>query len=175
MVALLFADFKGYSNLDDQGILAFHIGVMTRIAATLARYEDTILYRNTWGDGLHVVFADVVSAAHCALDLQDTIGAIGRTETELPMSPELRIGMHVGPVFALRDPVLDEPGFLGTQITRTARIEPRTPEGSVYVTTQFAALLALEDRTVLACDYVGHIPTAKDYGVLPMYVLHRDN
>jgi class 3 adenylate cyclase len=174
VVALLFADFKGYSNLDDQGILAFHIGVMTRVAATLARYEDAILYRNTWGDGLHVVFADVVSASHCALDLQDTISAIGRTETELPMSPQLRIGMHVGPVFALHDPVLDEPGFLGTQITRTARIEPRTPEGSVYVTAQFAALLALEDRTVLACDYVGHIPTAKDYGVLPMYVLHRD-
>ena len=43
----------------------------------------------------------------------------------------------------------------------------------MYVTNQFAALLALEDRTTLGCDYVGHVPTAKDYGTLPMYVLHR--
>jgi hypothetical protein len=173
IVALLFADFKDFGKLDESGLLAFRRGVMTRVATTLARYDSAILHRNTWGDGLHVVLADVVSAAHCALDLQDTIKAIDLSESSLPTSPQLRIGMHVGPVFALHDPVLDETGFLGTHITRTARIEPRTPEGSVYVTDQFAALLALEDRNTLACDYVGHIPTAKDYGILPMYVLHR--
>jgi hypothetical protein len=173
VVALLFADFKGFSKLDDIGLLAFRRGVMPRVAATLARYDAEILHRNTWGDGLHIVFSGVMSAAHCALDLQDAINAIDLTETELSLSPQLRVGMHVGPVFALHDPVLDEAGFVGTHITRTARIEPRTPEGSVYVTNQFAALLALEDRTALACDYVGHIPTAKDYGVFPMYVLRR--
>jgi hypothetical protein len=173
LVALLFADFKDFSKLDDHGLIAFRRGVMPRVAATLARYGAAILHRNTWGDGLHIVFADVESAAHCALDLQDAISALDLTATEPPLSPQLRIGMHVGPVFSLHDPVLDEAGFAGTHITRTARIEPRTPEGSVYVTDQFAALLVLEDRTTLACDYVGHVPTAKEYGILPMYVLHR--
>jgi adenylate cyclase len=54
---------------------------------------------------------------------------------------------------------------------RTARIEPRTPEGDVYVTDPFAALLTLEDETALTCEYVGHIPTAKGFGTFPMYVL----
>ncbi len=174
IVAMLFADFKGFSKLDDFGLLAFGRAVLTKVASVLDRYEASILHRNTWGDGLHVVFADVVSAAHCALDLQREIGAVDPDDAELPGPPLLRIGMHVGPVFERSDPVLRQPGFVGTHITRTARIEPRTPEGSVYVTNQFAALLALEKETSLSCDYVGHIPAAKDYGTLPMYVLRRN-
>jgi class 3 adenylate cyclase len=173
LVALLFADFKDFSKLDDSGLLAFRRSIMPRVAATLAPYEGAILHRNTWGDGLHIVFSGVIPAAYCALDLQVAIAAIDLTETGLPSIPQLRIGMHVGPVFALHDPVLNEAGFVGTNITRTARIEPRTPEGSVYVTNQFAALLALEDQSTLACDYVGHVPTAKEYGTLHMYVLRR--
>ena len=37
LVALLFADFKGFSRLDDHGLLAFHRSVMTRVAVTFAR------------------------------------------------------------------------------------------------------------------------------------------
>ena len=71
------------------------------------------------------------------------------------------------------DPVTKQPGFYGTEVTRTARIEPRTPEGEVYVTNWFAALLALDDDHTMSCQYVGHIPTAKNYGVFPMYILKR--
>lgn len=66
-----------------------------------------------------------------------------------------------------------EPNFYGVHVTRTARIEPRTPEGDVYVTDAFASLLVLEADRSLSCQYVGHIPTAKDYGTFPMYVLKR--
>ena len=61
----------------------------------------------------------------------------------------------------------------GTTVTRsrTARIEPVTPPGEVYVTEQFAARLALEPNAY-ACDYVGQIPAAKSYGTMRMYHLH---
>ncbi len=94
-------------------------------------------------------------------------------EAGLPLSLGLRIGAHVGPVFEGWDPVMKQPAFYGTEVTRTARIEPRTPEGEVYVTDAFAALLALDDDETMSCQYVGHIPTAKNYGVFPMYVLKR--
>ena len=62
---------------------------------------------------------------------------------------------------------------MGTHISRTARIEPVTPPGAVYVTEPFAAALELAGCTDLRCDYVGHMPAAKDYGRLRMYRLLR--
>jgi adenylate cyclase len=43
----------------------------------------------------------------------------------------------------------------------------------VYVTDPFAALLTLARDPELSCQYVGHVPTAKEYGTFPMYVLRR--
>jgi hypothetical protein len=42
----------------------------------------------------------------------------------------------------------------------------------VYVTEPFAAALVLESSTY-ACEYVGHLPAATDYGNLRMYSLRR--
>jgi hypothetical protein len=41
------------------------------------------------------------------------------------------------------------------------------------VTEPFAASLELEPDNELVCDYVGHMPAAKDYGRLRMYRLGR--
>ena len=45
-----------------------------------------------------------------------------------------------------------------------------TPVGTVYATDAFAAALALR-QSQYRCDYVGHMPTAKDYGRFRMYSL----
>jgi hypothetical protein len=50
--------------------------------------------------------------------------------------------------------------------------QPVTPPGSVFVTEPFAAALVLENSR-LTCDYVGHVPAAKDFGRLRMYRLGR--
>lgn len=47
--------------------------------------------------------------------------------------------------------------------------EPRTPEGEVYATDAFAALLALQPASGLTCEYVGRVTTAKDFETIPMY------
>jgi adenylate cyclase len=146
---------------------------MGRISEVLDEFHDEILHQNTWGDGLYVVLTDVQAAARCSLALQATMRELDLLRLGLPPSLGLRIGAHVGPVFEGWDPVLKQPAFYGTEVTRTARIEPRTPGGEVYVTDAFAALLELDQKQTLTCEYVGHIPTAKDYGVFPMYVLKR--
>jgi hypothetical protein len=172
--AMLFADVKGFSGLPDTQTVTFVRSVMGPLAATLDRFDAHILFRNSWGDGLYVVLDDVTAAARCALALQDTMKSLDLADAGLPPTLGLRIGAHVGPVFETLDPVRKEPNFYGVEVTRTARIEPRTPEGDVYVTDPFAALVELEAEGTLSCEYVGHIPTAKDYGTFPMYVLkHR--
>ncbi|HZB70690.1 MAG TPA: adenylate/guanylate cyclase domain-containing protein, partial [Acidimicrobiales bacterium] len=171
--AMLFADVKGFSRLPDAQMGLFLDAVMGPLARTLDRFGDDILFRNSWGDGLYVVLRDVTVAAACALALQDTMRALDPRAVGLPPTLGLRIGAHVGPVFEAVDPIRGERNYYGVEVTRTARIEPRTPEGDVYVTDPFAALIALEQPDDLSCQYVGHIPTAKDYGTFPMYVLKR--
>ena len=169
--AMLFADIQGFSRLDDQQIATFLEVVMRPIADALEPFRDSIRFRNTWGDGIYLVLDDAASAAACALAMQDTIEHLDLKGAGLPTDLTLRIAAHAGPVLERIDPVLGTPGVWGVEVTRAARMEPRTPPGAVYVTDQFAALLALEPDAVGRGQYVGRLPSAKDYGTFPMYVL----
>jgi len=172
--AFLFGDVGGFSKLREEQLPNFVNGVMLRFAEVLERYGGDILARNTWGDGVYLVFRDAVAAAQCALDVQQTAAELDLPALGLPADLAFRISGHSGPVFEVVDPVLQQAAFVGSHITRTARIEPITPEGEVYITEQFAALLALQPGNSLRAEYVGHMPAAKGYGALRMYVLKRD-
>lgn len=107
------------------------------------------------------------------LALQRTIADLDFASLGLPPDMGLRIGVHAGPVFPTVDPVTQQPSFFGTHVTRTARVEPRTPPGEVYATGSAAALLALEPLPDVTPEYVGQLQLAKDYDVRPMYVLRH--
>jgi hypothetical protein len=171
--AMLFADVKGFSKLTDEELPRFAERVLGAFAAVLGHYEEDLLYRNTWGDALYLVFGDVSRAAACALELQQAMGAIDLVQARLPPHLALRLGAHLGPAFPIVDPVRKVPSYFGSHVSRTARIEPVTPPAAVYVTEPFAAALALSGTEGLGCDYVGHMPAAKDYGRLRMYRLRR--
>ncbi|MGD0593269.1 MAG: adenylate/guanylate cyclase domain-containing protein, partial [Acidimicrobiales bacterium] len=145
------------------------------IARVLDRHKSSIEYRNTWGDAIYVVLTGIGEAAACALELQEALGDIDLASVGLPSHLALRLAAHFGPVLAMWDPVLDEMTFVGSQVNRTARIEPVTPPGAVYVTEHFAAALVLERTGRFVCDYVGHMPAAKDFGRLRMYRLRRSS
>ena len=171
--SLLFADVKGFSKLTDEQLPRFATHVLGTFASVLNGYGDQVQHQNTWGDGLYVVLGDPSAAAGCALELQAAISAIDFEAVGLPPQLALRIGAHVGPVFPTEDPVIGRLAFMGSHVSRTARLEPVTPPGEVYVTEPFAAALALDPAHAFACDYVGHLPAAKAYGNLRMYRLRR--
>jgi tetratricopeptide (TPR) repeat protein len=171
--AMLFGDVKGFSTLTDEQLPVFTERFLGAFAEVLGRHRNDVWHRNTWGDAVYVVLTDAAGAAACALDLQDAVTAIDLEAEGLPPHLTLRLGGHLGPVFPIHDPVLDELAFMGSHVSRTARIEPVTPPGTVYVTEPFAAALVLAQRSEFTCDYVGHMPLAKDYGRLRMYRLRR--
>jgi class 3 adenylate cyclase len=171
--AMLFGDAHGFSKLRDSQIPAFVEHYLGGISRVLDGYADRIDFRNTWGDGLYLVMRDARSAMDCALDLQRAVGRIDLARAGLPADLGLRIGGHAGPVFEVTDPVLRVRNFMGSHVSQTARMEPVTPEGLVYVTEAFAALIALEQVRSLSCEYVGIVPAAKHYGSFRMYVLKR--
>lgn len=171
--AMLFADMCGFSQLTDEATLIFAERVFGTFATVLQQHDSRLSGRRAWGDAMFLVFTDAPAAASCALDLQDAMAAIDLEAEGLPGHLALRLGGHLGPVFHHHDPITDAPDFTGSHVSRTARIEPVTPAGAVYVTEPFAAALLLSGRDDLTCDYVGHMPMAKNYGRLRMYRLRR--
>jgi len=170
--AMLFGDLKGFSKLDETQIKIFSDKVLGAIARTLHSYGSAIHHANTWGDGLYVVVSDAETAADCALKLQQAISRIPSDALGLPPLG-LRLGAHFGPVFPVFDPVIQRKAFMGYHVSRTARIEPVTPEGMVYVTDAFAAALAATAKPRFTCSYMGVVPAAKNYGSMRMFGLYR--
>lgn len=171
--AIMFGDFRNFSRLSDRQMLLFYEHVLPVVAGVLDRHGDAVVTRNTWGDGLFVVFSDIGAAARCALAIQAALANLDLPAVGLPPTLGLRLGLDAGAVFEVRDPILKLVSYTGSHIGRTARLEPTTPPGEVYVTEPFAALFALEQNNELICEYVGMMQAAKNYGRLRTYLLRR--
>jgi class 3 adenylate cyclase len=171
--AIMFGDFHGFSRLTDRQMLAFYEHVMPALAKVLDKYGAAIATRNTWGDGLFVVFSALGAAGRCALEIQSVLAELDLASTGLPPTLALRLGLDAGAVFEVQDPILKSLSFTGSHISRTARLEPSTPPGEVYVTEPFAALFTLLQDKELICEYVGFMQAAKNYGRLRTYLLRQ--
>ena len=170
--AMIFGDFKGFSKLKDEQLPVFASNIMETLAAAIDSFGASVVHRNTWGDGLFLVVNDVSTAARLAVALQKVMAGVPFGQLGLPAEMGLRLGCHLGPIWCLYDPIIKQLAFLGEHVSRTARIEPITPEGTIYVTEEFAALLSsAAPGEEVELDYVGRIPAAKNYGILRMYAL----
>jgi hypothetical protein len=170
--AMLFTDVRGFSSLRDEHQRAFVEGILGPMGAALDAFgAGKVQYRNTWGDAILAVCTDVATTAAAALALQGLMKSIDLEALGLPDTLAMRVGAHVGTLITLDDPVRHLPAFWGRELTRAARIEPRTPAGEVYVTEAFAAVCTLECGGDFACEYVGRVTTAKEFETIPMYRL----
>ena len=175
VVAILFADAVGFSKLTEAEVPRFVQHFLGGIAQLSNRFTDSIMAKNTWGDGLYFVFSDVDLAGKFALQLADLVTKQNWEEKGLPRGLNLRIALHAGPVYEFDDPITGNRSYSGTQVSRAARIEPIVPPSEVYASEAFAALAAARGVTDFACDYVGQTPMAKGYGTLPMYHVRRSS
>jgi class 3 adenylate cyclase len=171
--AMLFGDLIGFSRPSDADLPRYTEVVFGALAGVIGRYRSDVLFANTWGDGLFLVFANAGVAADCALNLQEAIATTDFSVAELPVRVGLRIGVHLGPVYIGYDPILGHESYFGAHVNRAARIEPVTPEGCIYVTETMAAFLEVESSERFVCDYVGYTTAAKNYGRMRMFLLRR--
>ncbi len=169
VVAILFADAVGFSKLREAEVPQFVRQFLGSIAELNEQFANSILAKNTWGDGLYYVFSDVAIAGDFALRLA---GIVTKTDWEkkgLPAGLNLRVALHAGPAYEFDDPITGSRTYSGTHVSRAARLEPVTPPGQVYASEAFAALAAAQRTRNFSCDYVGQTPMAKGYGTLPVY------
>jgi class 3 adenylate cyclase len=173
LYAILFADFAGFSMLGEAELPIFAGEVMGGIGRILDGFGDAVLFRNTWGDAVYAVIDDPATAARIALAMQEKLDVLPAGLGLEGHKAGMRIGIHFGPIYRGRDPVVGNELWYGTEVTRTARIEPVTLVGQVYCTQPLAAMLALGNEGEFACDYVGKVGLAKNYGELALYRLSR--
>jgi class 3 adenylate cyclase len=171
--SMIFADFAGFSRLSEAVLPVFVDEILGRTGTLLDEFEDEVLYRNSWGDALYAVIASPTDAAEIVLQLQARLTKMPQQLLDCAANCGMRIGVHHGPIYRGFDAVIRKPSFFGTEVTRTARIEPVTPTGEVYATEAFAAILALEQEQRFGTHYVGKVQLAKNYGQLAMYKLSR--
>ncbi|WP_375460712.1 tetratricopeptide repeat-containing protein [uncultured Enterovirga sp.] len=170
MRAFLFADVYRFSSIPESSLPGFWCEFMAGIGEVMDGFAPQILYRNTWGDAFFLVVAEIEAAAELALAIQEKAAGMRRARR---FAPELRIGLHHGPVFRGWDPIRGVTSYFGTQVSRAARVEPIAPPGAVYVTEPFAAILATTEARCFEAEYVGRMPLPKKYGEHRMYRLAR--
>jgi hypothetical protein len=167
MHAVMFGDLPGFGALDDTALAAFYAGPLRAVGELVTGAA----YRNAWGDAVQLVFADPLAAAGRALAIQRALSGEAFEAWGLPATLTPRLALDFGPLRPVEDAVQGVKKFAGRVMTRAARIEPVTPPGLVYATEAFACEIALTPRASVACDYAGLVPTAKDFGTLPLYAV----
>ncbi len=169
--AMLFADVHGFGRLCEEGTPAFVSAFLDQVAAALSERSVPPRFANTWGDGLFLVFDDVVECAECATALLARLRGTDWSGHGLPTPAGLRIGLHAGPVYAQWDPVLGRTNYFGRHVTRAARIEQVGTPGCAFASEPFAAALAATGAHRLHCVYLGHHALAKDFDTCALYRL----
>ena len=175
MKAMLFADAVGYSKLSEEQIPLFFEHFVGSIARFNAAGHDRPVHIETAGDGIYMVFDDTAAAGRYALGLSELINGQDWDSYGLPAGLTSRVGLHCGPVFIANDPITGGRLYTGIHTSRTARIEPVTPPGQVYASSAFAAVATARRAPGLRFSYIGHTKLAKDYGILPLYHVKRQD
>ena len=169
---LLFADAVGFSKLTENEVHLFVHYFLGLVGRVIEKSAHPPLVKNTWGDGLHFVFKSAKDTGVFALEVCHAV-CCEDWKSKGICELTVRIGLHAGPAYACLDPVTGRQTYIGSHLSRAARIEPITPPGHVYASQGFAAMAAVEDVREFTCDYVGRIPQAKNYGTFPTYVVRR--
>ncbi len=175
IMAMLFGDAVNFSQLDEQQVGRFIEHFMHPIGNIIRSFGQANVVRNTWGDGIYLVFNHVREAGLCALDIceftRQQIADNAWKKHRLPEKLNVRIALHAGPVFGCVDPITGIKNYTGTHVSRAARLEPKTPPGEVYASEAFAALCKQYRVEEFSCQYVKQLAWAKHYGSFPTFVV----
>ncbi|CAM4019680.1 adenylate/guanylate cyclase domain-containing protein [Cohnella lubricantis] len=173
---LIFSDLKGFSKLTEPEIRIFYKEIMPQLSERLKPFIERASVWNTWGDAVVAVYESGHDAVGMALLYRDLFKEYKYHELGITkLYP--RIAGHYGEFEYFDDPLLQRRNVLGTNVNTTARIEPITRPGEVFVSKQFKeAIENLPEKvTRVSFDELGEIELAKNFGVKEIYRLYRND
>jgi len=169
--SILFLDVVGYSKLTEPQLCGYFEKCLPELSTLFFKEKDNFVELNTWGDGIIAVTKDPYFLARLALDLRDYFKKKNWSDLNLPSDFSCRLALNAGVAFLGHDPLRNCQGIFGSQINLSARIEPITPPGEVWVTEPFTKIIDLNVDNKLAFDDQGETPLAKCYGSRHLYRL----
>jgi pilus assembly protein FimV len=186
VAAMMFADIVGFSRLSDLHVArlwSFMDGVQKRMQG---KHPPCRLI-DSWGDGLLVVMNTALGLVDYAMALNEAFAGGDAEAVDLPLRPQLRIGLHAGPVLETDHPLTGQRLIYGSNVNRAARIEPISVPGKIYASHQFVALLTAEESAHrheaqlsggdyverYLVEYVGVQVLPKGFGEQAIYVIHH--
>ena len=139
--------------------------------------EEPPLDMKSWGDGLFLVFETPLAAARAAFEIMDVFKQSVAAQTDMKDHElGLRIGVHFGPVWERLDPFTQMPNLYGRHVTTAARLEALAVPGSICVSENFAAVMAMmpkDENQKFFCDYVGRAASQKEEAEFSLYRLRK--
>ena len=171
VASFLFADVKGYSNLEERHIKCFYEDILPELKVRIDNYREALQDINTWGDGLMIVSEDPYELSRLALDIRDFYNNYNWKSKGMP-ELVVRISLHHGTIYKGIDPFRERESIIGTGVTLGARLEPTTVPGQIWVTQEFRGMIKERDSSIQFQD-IGQQELAKNHGIIKVYRLVR--
>lgn len=171
VVAILFADAKGYSDLGDDRLCELLKGFNDEFQRRYLNPSNHV-FVNTWGDAFFICSHEPMDAAEIALDLRDYYRNQNWKRLGFPARVPIRIGLHAAPATLVyqSDRVAD---VIGLNVNAAARIEPIAEANEVYCSESFWQLLSKDPHCEFLATPLGQKELAKSFGLMRLYMLFR--
>ncbi|MBF0583247.1 MAG: adenylate/guanylate cyclase domain-containing protein [Magnetococcales bacterium] len=180
---IIFADIKGFSTVREEernrvyGI--YYQKFLPDLAAIVKPYQqgtERMKAFNTWGDGMMAVFYDGEQAVRFMIKYRDFFREWPFAERGMPKL-SVRIAGHFGYFHRYKDPLIEQANITGEHVITSARIEPVTRPGEIYVTEPFVlnASSIHAVKAEFAFDSIGQVDLAKGFGKYDLYRLRQQS
>lgn len=166
---MLFADIKGYSQLNEQQLVIFSTIYLSTLKSVFNEFSEGFLNCRTQGDSLFVVFDKLTTAVTVALRINALLAGTAWENVGLPADLQIRISLDAGPCYSYPDQIVGATEFCGHYVNRAARLEPVTPPGHIFATETFVALCYVNNISSVRFVYAGQITLPKGHGIIPAY------
>lgn len=171
---IVFSDLKGFSKLTEPELRLFFRNVLQDLSVELKPYLERATVWNTWGDAIVAVFDSGATAVDMLLTYRDFFKEYKYNKIGISsLSP--RIAGHYGEFELFHDPLLGRKNVIGTHVNTTARIEPITRPGEIFVTKQFKDAIdqLAEKLGHISFGELGNIELAKNFGEREIFRLYK--
>lgn len=169
---VIFTDIEKYSTLKDADLKIFFNKIIPIISEELKEYKDAAIIWNTWGDAIFAIYDKAEKAINMALAYREAFSKLDFEKFGIKkLNP--RIAGNFGEFELIFDPVSGKQNVHGTLVNITARIEPVTTPGEIFVTKEFRdmSISSYDKVDNVRFEDMGEIKLPKNAGVLNLYRL----
>jgi class 3 adenylate cyclase len=163
---IIFTDLKNYSKLTEDELEVYCNKILPDLAKDIDVHMQNAKIWNTWGDAIIAVFENGKNAVNMALDLRDFFKYLRYDKYDINKILVPRIAGHFGNMMVYNDSILKNVNVAGINVNTTARLEPKTRPGEVFVTKEFKEeIIKMPNKMEnIKFSELGEIELAKNFG-----------